>query len=224
MTRKALAIGERFGFLTVDGTADSKIDSRGARLYMVTAICDCGTKITVLEASLRNGNTRSCGCARRTNEKWQSGGNRSHGMSKTSTYAIWVDMHKRCKNPRATSYPNYGARGISVCDRWNSFENFLEDMGERPDGHSIERIENNGDYEAKNCIWATRVAQNSNTRRNKFVVLDGGKMTMAQATDKLGVSRAAPIYHMKAHKCTRQEAIDYYAERRKNVAKHQIDP
>ena len=87
-----------------------------------------------------------------------------HGMSRTSTYHIWQTMRQRCSNPNATAYASYGGRGITVCDRWQEFENFLADMGERPEGLSLERVNNNGNYEPGNCVWATRKAQAANRR------------------------------------------------------------
>lgn len=83
-------------------------------------------------------------------------------MSSTSTYHIWRTMKQRCLNPNATAYHRYGGRGITVCERWLTFENFLADMGERPDGLCLERVNNNGNYEPGNCVWATRKAQAAN--------------------------------------------------------------
>lgn len=89
----------------------------------------------------------------------------THGMSRTKTYNSWVSMLQRCYNPNETGYKNWGGRGITVCDAWNnSFEAFLADMGERPEGTSLDRIDNNGDYEPGNCKWSTRKEQNLNKR------------------------------------------------------------
>jgi hypothetical protein len=92
------------------------------------------------------------------------GRKRGEGRQGTSTYYIWGAMIQRCTNPRNRDYPSYGARGITVCDRWHKFENFLADMGERPDGLSLDRIDNDGNYEPGNCHWATPVQQANNRR------------------------------------------------------------
>lgn len=94
-------------------------------------------------------------------------GNASHGMSHTNIYDIWCGMHRRCKSPKCAEYPLYGGRGISVCERWNNFENFYADMGERPKDHSIDRINSDGDYEPSNCRWSDRTTQNSNQRKRQ---------------------------------------------------------
>lgn len=88
-------------------------------------------------------------------------------MSYTRTYGVWAAMKRRCTNPNVPEFKNYGGRGISLCDRWLRFENFLADMGEKPGELMIDRIDNDGNYEPGNCRWADRVTQNNNTRRNK---------------------------------------------------------
>jgi hypothetical protein len=88
--------------------------------------------------------------------------NQTHVMTKSRVYKIWTGMHSRCKIPSATGYKNYGGKGVSVCERWNSFENFLSDMGDAPDGMSIDRKDSTGNYEPENCKWATRKEQNRN--------------------------------------------------------------
>lgn len=98
---------------------------------------------------------------------------RTHGRSRSSIYNIWVCMVQRCNDAASVNYKNYGARGIKVCDRWLTFENFLEDMGERPGKLSIDRIDNEGNYEPGNCRWANRVQQCSNTRVNNLITYNG---------------------------------------------------
>lgn len=113
-----------------------------------------------------------------------------HGQArrgrKSSEYLIWVSMHQRCSNPKNKCYADYGARGIAVCERWNDFFLFVTDMGQRPPGHWIDRVKNDGNYEPSNCKWATPQQQASNTRRNVLVTVKGETMTLKAATDKFG--------------------------------------
>lgn len=115
---------------------------------------------------------------------------RKHGLTGTRTYNTWINMRQRCQNPNNDRYADWGGRGIRVCDRWSSFENFLTDMGEAPAGMSIERIDNDGDYEPGNCRWATRAEQSRNTRRSRMVMHEGETMGVSDWSKRLGVSRA----------------------------------
>jgi hypothetical protein len=108
-------------------------------------------------------------------------------------------MHKRCYYERDKSYINYGARGIKVCDRWFDFQNYLDDMGERPLGMFLERIDNDGNYEPSNCKWATRKEQNYNKRSTKFVSLDGEIVVLAEAARRLNQEYYAFHHRMAKH-------------------------
>ena len=110
---------------------------------------------------------------------------------RTGTYLSWDTMIQRCSNPKNTNFPNYGGRGITVCERWRSFENFLADMGERPTGLTIERNNTNGNYEPGNCSWVTRKQQLNNQRRNVIVEWDGKRLTLSQWAELLGVDYMA---------------------------------
>src|ERR1039458_4876959 len=115
---------------------------------------------------------------------------KTHGMLKTPEYKAWGSMKQRCFNPKCKEYKNYGGRGITMSDRWiNSFENFLQDMGQRPSkDHSIERIEVNGNYETYNCKWATLIEQHNNRRDNVFLEYKGERLTVAQLSRQEGVN------------------------------------
>ena len=144
MPAKLNLIGQTFGKLKVIAEAESIIHPCGHTARRSVCLCDCGTESIVLNGNLRSGITRSCGCIWRTV-------NITHGhlrdYGKSATYYSWVSMIQRCTNPQSTGYENYGGRGILVCERWKDFKNFLADMGERPDGKSIDRYpDNNGNY------------------------------------------------------------------------------
>lgn len=151
-------------------------------------LCECGKTSDVRGANLRIGKTNSCGCLKK--EKMAIGLGIKHGMYKSRTYKSWDSMLERCLNPRNKCYESYAGRGILVCGRWRVFDNFLADMGERPEGMSLDRIDNNGNYEPGNCRWATAKTQSSNTRANRFYNFNGAQMTARQISDATGIEYA----------------------------------
>lgn len=156
--------GQKFGrLIVISRVVNNK--SNGARW---NCLCDCGKEKIVYSDHLRSGNTKSCGCLHR---ELASKRKKIHGYAKTKEYNVWKAIKQRCYNPNDTDYHNYGGRGIKVSDRWlNSFENFLDDMGLKPSPeYSIDRIDNDGDYEPNNCKWSNQIEQANNKRNNIMV-------------------------------------------------------
>ncbi len=153
--------GQRFGRLIVVGLHHYTYGS-----YHWNVQCDCGNMHVAKTALLRNGKVKSCGCLKINN--WHA--NRKvieRSPEEKRTYKVWSGMMGRCYNPASTRFADWGGRGIIVCERWHTFENFLADMGNRPPGLTIDRIDNDGNYEPSNCKWSTVKEQNSNKRPMK---------------------------------------------------------
>ena len=175
--------GIKFGKLTplyVSGKSKS-------REYIWHCICDCGNETDVVGSSLRNGNTKSCGCLIYNGHPMNS---TTHGMSKERIYHIWKSMKQRCINPKNISYKNYGGRNITVCDEWKNdfmtFYNWAINNGYK-NNLSIERIDVNGNYCPENCCWVTFFEQQSNKTNNKYIEYNGDTYTLAQLSRKFNI-------------------------------------
>lgn len=185
MTPKTDLTGQRFSRLLVIAEAGRK-----DRKVMWLCRCDCGNETTVRAYYLRSGHTTSCGCY---NRERIVEGNRTHGQSDTRLYKTWRSMVRRATEPTYPDYPQYGGRGISVCDEWReSFEAFARDMGPTySEGLTLDRINNNGNYEPGNCRWATATEQARNKRSNRLLTFNGKTMPMSAWAEHTGIRRNA---------------------------------
>lgn len=178
---EAAYVGRRFGRWLVIGVAPRGVRPDGRMdLKRLVCQCDCGSPpVSVTRISLTRGDSGSCGCRRKESMREI---HTTHGMTETRVYRIWTGMHTRCYNAASSSFENYGGRGITICERWHSFENFYADMGDPPPKHSIERIDNNGDYCPDNCCWATASEQMANRRaRSKGIGTDTYNAKLTEA-------------------------------------------
>jgi hypothetical protein len=184
-------IGNKFGRLLVLSLNGQ--DKRGNRLFLCK--CDCGCEATKAGWLLRRGDTTSCGCRKKT----VLGENtRTHGARKTRAYSSWWNMKSRCERENSKFYNDYGGRGIKICERWNDFSNFLEDMGQPKEGMTLERINNNGNYEPSNCRWADRKLQANNRRSSKYIEVDGVIKTLQQWANLYKINRSTITERIKA--------------------------
>lgn len=185
-------IGLKFGRLLVLSTTTNR-SSDGTIIYL--CVCDCGTEIQKNGKNLRKGISTSCGCL--TKEIQRTKGKTSsltHGATKnksmTGTYKSWLAMRRRCFDKKFKDYPRYGGAGITVCDGWSDFSNFLSGMGERPNGMTLDRINNSDGYNPSNCRWANHKMQMNNTTRNRLIEYQGVTHTLSEWADIMGVPRA----------------------------------
>jgi len=145
-------------------------------------LCDCGNMVTVQSSSLLTQHTRSCGCLKQ-------GHTPIHGKFGMPVYIAWASMKGRCNNPNNISYPNYGGRGIKVCDRWQDFQNFYADMGASyKKGLTLDRIDNNGDYTLENCRWLTKAQQQRNRRNTIKVVYRGQQRVLIELAEEFDIN------------------------------------
>lgn len=184
--------GREFGRLTVLGYVGRK---------KWRCRCQCGNTNDILGNSLtRENGTQSCGCLfREVVSRGVRERSTTHGMTKTRTWKTWSMMIQRCHNQNAPDYPRYGARGVTVCLRWRlSFEDFLADMGERPDGKTLDRFPmQDGNYEPGNCRWATPEEQQRNKRTNRLVTFNGETLCVAEWAERIGIPAGTLIGRLR---------------------------
>lgn len=180
---KPVKVGDVFERLCVVCDSGER-DTSGAILWLCR--CQCGNAIKVRGASLKRGEYRSCGCW--TKDRMRSSPPaKTHGGSNTLAYRSWAAMKRRCLDPSFKDYHQYGGRGIKIHEGWMDFATFLRDMGERPEGYTLDRKDYTGDYEPANCRWANRLEQGNNTSRNHMLTYKGKTQTMAQWARELDI-------------------------------------
>lgn len=182
MTRMRNLSGQRFGRLIA-----REISGRAANKNILWVCdCDCGETTVAASSNLIRGVTQSCGCFK--HERCREAGTK-HGQHGTGAHSSWMSMRQRCLNPKNPAFPSYGGRGISICDRWESFENFFADMGPRPDGLELDRIDVNGNYEPTNCRWASILQQARNQRKTRFATINGVTKPLVEWAEHYGINR-----------------------------------
>ncbi len=189
----------------------TRINQNQKRLWLCQ--CDCGKQAEVIGSRIANGRTASCGClhsetaaqngkdaaAKIGASRITHGASRHRSVGTTKEYMIWATMKQRCNNPHSQKFKDYGGRGISVCSRWDAFENFLADMGLKPSAtHSIDRIDNDGNYEPSNCRWTTQDVQVANQRRretSRWIEHNGARHTLTEWAQITGIK--LPTLHWR---------------------------
>lgn len=209
--------GQRFGRLLVMGAGSRRTKSGG--MYWICR-CDCGVVKEVSAQALRLGSTVSCGCYNKEylENNIKHGHNRKQ-CPKSGTYKSWDKMIQRCNNPNACEYKWYGGKGVSVCERWKDFTNFLSDMGERPNGKSIDRINVRGNYEPSNCRWASTKQQANNTRRNVKFEHNGEMKTISELADIAGIEYDTMYYRIINYKWPISAAMETPVSRKNSLKK-----
>lgn len=205
MTKATDLTGQQFGRLTV---IKRHFPSNVRQQAMWECSCSCGCGNVVVPAmSLKKAITRSCGCLRKETSAEL---NTKHGLRDSEEYHVWSGIKNRCYNKNEKSYPDYGGRGVTMCDEWkDSFETFYRDMGSRPSHkHTIERRENDKGYTKENCVWATRKEQANNRRNNLYYELNGESKTLQEWCDELCI-KYMTVYARLKRGMTFEEAIQF---------------
>lgn len=201
-------IGKKFGRWTVSSRSKTRLHNQ---VYW-RCVCSCGSVKDVNGGSLRSGVSMSCGCYNLEKIMLR---NTKHGRYGCGSYTSWANMIQRCTNKKNPGYKNYGGRGIGVCKRWLTFQNFYQDMGDRPPKKEIDRINNNGDYGPTNCRWVNKKTQNRNRRNNKYLVCSGENKLIAEWADIFQIDKNKIIWRIK-NGWTAEEAVTFKSGRFKN--------
>lgn len=209
--------GRRYGRLTVIRRAHDY--TPGIPQWLCQ--CDCGNERVIRAQGFVSGQTVSCGCyMRELNRHLLIERTQTHGMTKTPTHRVWMLMRQRCNDTNAPVYAKYGARDIRVCARWDSFENFLADMGQRPSlKHSIERRNPRGNYEPDNCVWATMKEQQNNRTNNRRITWRGETLTLMQWAERTGIDRKTISHRLGKLRWSLDDALTLPASPRPRTAR-----
>ena len=213
--------GTRFGRLVVVGPG-AMLRFGGCTKSTSICRCDCGVTKAILNHSLKRKRcpTASCGCLQKELVRTRM---ETHGKTKSRAYQTWKTMIQRCTNPSRQRYSIYGGRGITVCERWTKFENFYEDMGERPIGFQIERKNTNGNYEPGNCCWASRCVNMRNTRRARILSVRGKRLPLAEIAEISGIPYGTIYHRITDLGWSAERAATTPTPRQRRVAKAGID-
>jgi hypothetical protein len=192
--------GKRFDMLVA-----VEVVGKRQKANLWKCVCDCGNETFAIVSQLTRGDRTSCGCKRkkirqpRPDLSKRNKERAIHSMSGGYTYSSWQSMKSRCYDKNDKDYPRWGGRGITVCEAWrNSFIEFYKDMGERPEGHTIDRVNNEGNYEPNNCRWAIPKVQSNNTRKNYYVEYMGRTQTVKQWAEELkGTEYKTILYRLR---------------------------
>lgn len=180
-SKETIHPGMIFGRLTAVSKSDKK---------RWNCVCSCGRSTVTPVQNLNSGKAKSCGCLARelVSERGTKHGNGRHGVHRTKAYHTWDGMIQRCTNPNFKQWGDYGGRGITVCEEWRDFATFLADMGQPPDGFTIDRINNNLGYNKDNCRWVSRKEQQRNRRNSHIITIDGQTKSIIEWSEILGIA------------------------------------
>lgn len=197
-------IGQTFGRLTVLDEYMKKNDYGSTHMCICECSCEEHTIKHVALSSLKRGDVVSCGCYNRENNLFK----RKYKLMDEPTYNSWHGMMLRCYYPKSIRYPQYGGRGIKVCERWHDYDNFCEDMGKRPEGLTLNRKDNDKDYCLENCEWSDKHTQMNNTSRNVYYEYNGEQKTLAEVARINKIPYKSLWHQVQNNKLTVVEAVE----------------
>ncbi len=185
----------------------SSYAGKHGRTHVWNCVCECGSERVCRGPNLRCGHSQSCGCycADRIREEFTT-----HGRTRTPAYRAWLSMRDRCLRVKSSAFADYGGRGISICEAWETFQGFFGDMGDPPKGLTLERIDVKGNYNKQNCRWADRTDQARNRRNSRFIRIDGKNVHAKDAADILGVQYKTLMARINAYGWTDEEIVRGY--------------